>query len=460
MKVALYFFLILGCSFSWAQNTVLTKQSFLDQVKKNHPVAFAANLIQLKAEAQLLQAKGAFDPKIYAQQSQKFYNQSQYFNLLESGLTIPTASPIEGKIGWEQNTGSYLNPEHKTPKEGLGSIGVAVNVGKGLLIDARRASLRQAYLLRDIAPAQTQLVLIDLLAQAETDYWNWALTVEKVVLYLQAQFLAEQRLNMVREAFKQGDRPAIDTVEAYVQWQVRSLGWEQAKAEEQVARNIIESYCWTDGLSPVALKNETFPQPINSMQWPEYRNTDLINWVDNIHQHPALTSIDYEIKNQNIEIALKKESLKPEIKVQYHWLSQSNPLPGTFFNEGYKWGGSASFPLLLRTERGNIATSQIKRQEWEAKRAQKQNELRLKMETYFELSAILNRQFVLAQEQQKRYEQLFQAEQQRFSLGEGTIFLLNSRETKWVESQEKLLDQSYKLHKNNIALRVARGIMD
>ena len=163
-------------------NQILTRDAFVEQVKQHHPIAFAAGLVDNKANATVMQARGAFDPALQGKLNQKTFSGTQYFNLLETGLLLPTRSPVEFSMGWEQNAGTFLNPEDETPKAGLGNLGVGVNLGKGLLIDARRASLRQALLLRDAAPFQIQMMLSDLLAQAEMDYWNWALSKEKLAL--------------------------------------------------------------------------------------------------------------------------------------------------------------------------------------------------------------------------------------------------------------------------------------
>ncbi|MEY4852957.1 MAG: hypothetical protein RIS99_1352, partial [Bacteroidota bacterium] len=171
-------------------NQILTRDAFVEQVKQHHPIAFAAGLMDNKAAATVLQARGAFDPALQGKLNQKTFSGTQYFNLLETGLLLPTRSPVEFSMGWEQNAGTFVNPEDKTPSTGLGSLGIGVNLGKGSLMDARRASLRQALLLQDAAPFQIQSMLSDLLAQAEMDYWNWALTKEKLALYQEASDLA------------------------------------------------------------------------------------------------------------------------------------------------------------------------------------------------------------------------------------------------------------------------------
>jgi outer membrane protein TolC len=458
MRIFGLLFLFSAIGMHGQTNQILTRDAFVEQVKQHHPIAFAAVLVDNKANATVMQARGAFDPALQGKLNQKTFSGTQYFNLLETGLLLPTRSPVEFSMGWEQNTGTFLNPEDKTPKAGLGNLGIGVNLGKGLLMDARRASLRQALLLRDAAPFQIQMMLSDLLAQAEMDYWNWALSKEKLALYEEASALAFQRLGLIRGAVEQGDRPTIDTVEAYAQWQLRQINVEQAKAEYLAATNMIEAYLWKDGLVPDQLSSETIPQNIQLAALTAV-NLDLLSqWITGLDQHPLLKALDAEIAMQEVEIKLKKESLRPELKVKYNLLSGNPAQFGTYFEEGYKWGGSAAFPILLRSARGGVQFSTIKKQELEAKRFQKKNDIRVKIETYAELSGIFNRQTQLAVEQMNRFKQLYDVEQIRLLQGDGSVFLINNREAKWVESREKVLELYFKVRKNQISLQNSRGL--
>jgi outer membrane protein TolC len=458
MRLLVFLFLLFSLSSRGQNESFLTKEEFLSRVKQHHPIAFAAGLVNDKASASVLQARGAFDPALQGKLNQKTFSGTQYFNLLETGLILPTRSPVEFSMGWEQNAGTFLNPEDKTPKTGLGNLGVGINLGKGLLMDSRRASLRQALLLRDAAPFQVQSILSDLLAQAEIDYWNWALAKEKLALYEEASALAFQRLGLIRGALEQGDRPTIDTVEAYAQWQLRQINVEQAKAEFIAATNLVEAYLWNDGLVPDQLPANVIPQKIQISALKSVPLNEMSQWVMELDQHPLLQALDAEIAMQEVEIKLKKESLRPELKVKYNLLSGNPAQIGTYFEEGYKWGGSAAFPILLRSARGGVQISTIKKQELEAKRFQKKNEIRVKIETYAELSGIFNRQTQLAEEQMNRFKQLYDVEQIRLLQGDGSVFLINNREAKWVESREKVLELYFKVRKNQISLQNSRGL--
>jgi hypothetical protein len=48
------------------------------------------------------------------------------------------------KIGYEKNTGQFVSDDSETPNDGLLYTGISLPIGRGILIDERRAALKQA----------------------------------------------------------------------------------------------------------------------------------------------------------------------------------------------------------------------------------------------------------------------------------------------------------------------------
>ena len=61
----------------------LSYNEYLGFVKKYHPLVKNANLEINKAQANLMMARGGFDPKIEVDFSQKQFKQSEYFSILK-----------------------------------------------------------------------------------------------------------------------------------------------------------------------------------------------------------------------------------------------------------------------------------------------------------------------------------------------------------------------------------------
>ena len=75
---------------SFDTTKVFTLDRFLNWVRLYHPVVQQANLLDDKATANLLQSKGAFDPKLYGDYEDKSFDKKNYFQYAEVGLKVPT----------------------------------------------------------------------------------------------------------------------------------------------------------------------------------------------------------------------------------------------------------------------------------------------------------------------------------------------------------------------------------
>ena len=130
-----------------AQNNLLNTLSlseYLSYVKNYHPIVKQANLVINTSEAELLKARGAFDPKIEVDFDEKLFKETTYYNKLNGAFKIPTWYGVEFKANFEQNEGLFLNSENELPLEGLYSAGISVSLARGLLTNERMTTLKQA----------------------------------------------------------------------------------------------------------------------------------------------------------------------------------------------------------------------------------------------------------------------------------------------------------------------------
>ena len=109
---------------------ILSFSEYLGYVKKYNPMMSRANLEIDKAQAQLMQARGGFDPKIEVDFDKKQFKDTEYYSILNSSFKIPTWYGIEIKAAFDNSEGVYLNPQNSTPNQGLTSVGVTIPVGQ------------------------------------------------------------------------------------------------------------------------------------------------------------------------------------------------------------------------------------------------------------------------------------------------------------------------------------------
>ncbi|HEY4628134.1 MAG TPA: TolC family protein, partial [Flavobacterium sp.] len=185
MKQLLIAFLLLGYA-AFGQELAskeLTYTEFLGYVKKYHPLVKNANLEINKAQANLMMARGGFDPKIEVDFSKKQFKDKEYYSILNSSFKIPTWYGIEIKAGFDNNEGIYLNPENTVPNQGLTSLGINVPLGQGLFINQRMADVRKAKIQMQLSQSERKLQAIAVLYDASLAYFNWKKNFNEVKLY-------------------------------------------------------------------------------------------------------------------------------------------------------------------------------------------------------------------------------------------------------------------------------------
>lgn len=454
-----------GLSQAWPDSTsaMLKAEVFMERVLSRHPIALQANLLQRQAEAAERQARGSFDPKLYSDYQQKSFDGKNYYRVSESGIKIPSGLGLEFKGAYLSADGINLNPEEKVPDVGQAVVGLSASLLRGLFIDERRAGLQQARLLAQLNVEERRRLLNNLALEAANAYWNWAAAYAETTILQRALQLAEMRYAAITESFQQGDKPAMDTLEAFIIVQTRRFELREAQVNYRNAALWLSNYLWEEGALPATTNQYRPPLP------EEIENDQLLpplsEFASWLSQHPELKI--YQLKTAQLETdrRLAAEQLKPQLDLDYNLLGN-----GTHFGGGgdtgglqglllqnFKWGARFSMPLLLRKERGKLELVKLKMLETELSIQQKRQELNTKLESYYNEVRNLQQQLLLYTEMTANYQLLLKAENRKFELGESSIFLINSREQKLIETQLKLVKLQNTLPKYRMAVSWAAG---
>lgn len=447
MKSRLFCFAIfLGSTMSvFAQNLqdTLSFKDFLSIVKAYHPVSQQANLLMDLSSAKRTKALGGFDPKIEANFEQKYFNGVNYYTFFTPQLKLPLWYGMELKGSYSTAKGNYLNPESKLPQEGLGYTGVSFQLGKGLLMDERRAALKQAEVFAGSSENQRLMILNDLFLEAGSQYLDWQTKYKILMVYNDALDLAERRYRATVLSFKNGDKPAIDTVEAILSVNQRLIASQEADLELRKSLLMLGDFLWLENRQSVDA-NKLKIVPENTILIPIDQRVAMDN-------NPKLLSYGFKLKDLGIERKLKAESLKPEISIQLGVLNKGkqslNAINSMYWQDNNKVNIGFSFPLTLSKARGDLAETKIKIRETELEQIFIKNELRNKASQNSAEIITLSRQISLLNETYEISKKLVQGEDMKLSLGESSLFLVNARESKLIEVKEKLLNTELKLKK-------------
>lgn len=413
----------------------MSYNEYLGFVKKYHPLVKNANLEISKAQANLMMARGGFDPKLELDYNKKQFQGTEYYSILNSSFKIPTWYGIDIKAGFDENEGYYLNPENKTPKNGLTSLGISVPLGQGLLINQRMADLRKAKIQLKLSEAEQKLEAIAVLYDASIAYFNWKKNYEENLLYEQYSINAKKRYEGIESLIKQGDKPAIDSIEAGIIVRNRLLALEDSKLKLTKARLELSNFLWLDNNIPLELTDAIVPEKKLGLTIQETLNSrDLANPDFSIIKHPKIEALQSKIDLLTVDKKLKANMLLPKIDIGYSYLTQPNPtIPNN--SDNYKVGIDFYFPLFLRKERGYLKLTQYKIQESEFMRDLEKLQLANKINAQKTEIHSLTKQQKLINNLVADYHKMLQSEERLFALGESSLFLINTRENNLVSAQ-------------------------
>ena len=410
-----------------------------------HPIIKQASLLTDAARANVLQSLGYFDPALKANFNRKVFGNTDYYNHWTSELKVPLwLAGADLKVGYDRNAGTYTNPETRTSISGLSGVGLSIPLGAGLIIDARRNTLRQSKIMVQYAEAERVKQINTTWYDIAKDYWAWYYAYRQFVLTREGVDLAERRFRAVSNQTQIGDKAPIDSVEAYVTVQERIIMFEKNKIELANARLILSNHLWNEEGNPLELPETAVPELVNGTI--QHVNKLVLDTLVNqaADQHPELVKLRTKGSQLSIERLYRQEMLKPKINISGTLISSRRswdsyvPNYYDFGWSNHKIGLEFAFPLFLRAERGKLREVKIKQQELAYDLQQSGREIRNNiLASYNDLQAYESQLNVQVQSIQNQ-NTLLKGENSKFELGESTLFLINSRETKLIDMRIKL----------------------
>lgn len=439
---------------------VVTLAQVYEQVLTHHPVAKQADLISENARMNIRLSRGYFDPKIASKYKGKEFKDKNYYQIWDTYLTVPLWIG-ELKAGHEKNTGIRLNPENDTDSgNGLAYAGIEIPVLQGLLIDKRRATLREAQAFQREADAERVKNLNKLILQIAKDYWNWYFYFHQLKLARKGYELANFRFDAVKNRVKQGTLAPIDSVEAKITIQQREIDYMTAQMEIENARLVLSNHFWDESGQPLELLPDIQPMKIPQETLEKLELGKLLEYAS--VAHPEIVKLDAKLDQINVQRRLAAEMLKPKLNLKYNVLSRLPISNTTFdvphFQQNYKVGVDFSFPLFLRKERGKLQMTKIKQETTQAQKSYTLRNIQTSLQAHYNTANnyenIVERQLKM----RDNYKRLLDGEKQKFEAGSSSIFYMNVREGKYLESYIKLYKARAQYAKSLAELKWAAGL--
>lgn len=439
--VAVFYFFYCANLIAQRDSMLIDYKSFVEYVLNNHPIAQQAALKNQMASAEMLDARGLFDPTIKSSFDHKSFDGKQYFRIFESELKVPTWYGVDIVGRYDHTSGVFLNPERTTDDFGLWTLGAEANLLQGLLIDDRRAARQQAEVFGEITEQQRLQLLNDLVLDASNVYTSWKLRHDIRKVLTENVEIAGKYYQSIYQSYTFGEKPAIDTLEAYLLFEDRKNDLVANDILLLKAQQYLQAFMWTDNDSKELLtyfpRDTTFIDDFSI-------DSDARQLAVN---HPEILEKQLKVNYLEIERKLKRDKLKPKLKLKYQPLlaTSDNSILPTYSVNNFKWGFQYSMPLFFRSERAAIQKTELKIQDLSFDVDNKLYSLEQKIATSVQMQLQLNEQINVQNNIVQGYQSLLDAEFIKLEYGESSVFLLNKRQEYYMYGKIKLAELQAKL---------------
>ena len=438
----------------------LSLEQFLGRVRQSHPVITQARILADQGLTQIQEARGAMDPRVSFMQQRKTWEDKLELGLQDFDLRVPTLLGPDFYVGFDQSEGSKINPQSGTIPGGQWKSGVRLPLGREGWINRRRTDLRQAYVMADMASAQRDQIINDILLDAAQDYHRWEASQRQTDIYTEALGIANDVLNFVRYAAEIGERPFIDTLEAGIQQRTWQQRLEEARIKEIEARFALAVHLW-DSLGVNEL-SRSYRRSVHAVVLPSPAPVqDSATYAGYLAEHPRIQMLQNDIAQQELELRWLRSRLLPQLDLEW----SLTPLPGS--SPSYNIGSRGQFtginmdiPIFLRRERARIErqklnlTSRQWQLEWTSAGLRQDLERSLQQYNLYRNLLVLQEKLVVEN------RRMLEAEKTRFQAGESNVFLLNQREVNLINAEVKVVELQLQQHLNVLQQYHLSGLMN
>ena len=211
-------------------------------------------------------------------------------------------------------------------------------------------------------------------------------------------------------------------------------------------------FLWKDNQQFFEIPQPIFPTA-NLDEHSGYSDYEFLVQNVSARQLENHASLEYYLQKQNIlesERRLKWQSFLPKLDFTYNFFNKENYRPDylPLFDNNFQYGLKLEIPIFLRQARAEYEIAKLKIAQNQQDFQIKTREVDTKIETYKNEVNNYFTQIDISSKNLSNYQRLLNAEEMRFSNGESSLFLINSRENKLLEAKEKNLELKTKFLKS------------
>lgn len=425
---------MVACFAQRVDTLAVNEASFLKQVYQFAPSVINSGLQVDIQNQEWLAAKAVFEPKLGGTYAAKNYADKLYYSKLDAGVKVKTPLGIKVTGGYTQNEGAFLNPERTTPVQGLAYAGIEIPLGAGLFTDEDRTYIKQQRIENNAAGLLNQLEINDHLLSSGVAYWHWYESIMLLKLSQEAIEQAKNRWQYVILQNKIGEAADIDTLEAFINYQNRQAFLLESTIKWEKYRNYILNFLWKPELQ------QKLVAPLVDIDYEaQFPDSFQQRQITQTHPYVQLLVMDSMINQTNLMLA--KEYYKPQVDLAFKLQEDGDGIGKFNYNptQNNYVGLNVYMPIFLRNQRAKSEQAVIKNEVIGNKKKEALVKLENAQRTYYQNTINLKQSLDLLAVTNDNYKRMLDAEQAKFNAGESSLFIVNSRELKWIESREKYI---------------------
>jgi outer membrane protein TolC len=463
----------------------LTLQECIEIALLQNPDIQITQLERFKADADLMAAKGEFDPLLagqaqYLRASQQASAEYRLFGNITSVEAYRTTSSAD--VGGKLHTGTIydvrvdLNKEETTYNKFIEewSGGLTITLRQPLLRGAgfayNRSRIVVARRMGEINQYQLQLSVMNLVAQVVKSYWDLVGAIENVTVREQSLANAERLLDISQRQLDLGAAAAIEVLQSKAGVAARQSDLIAARSQVSDAEDLLKQLLnMRDGLYFSGKRI----MPVNRPSLTEFNIEDLKNIEKEVEQsmnlaletRPEMLSAALEIQNAKTQRQTAARDMLPTLDVsgsvfqgaRDHYMTGVFTGVRTRSDNFYTLGVEGSIPLGNRAARGQFqrADLTLKQSEQRLESVKQETMMRVRMA----MRALQTSQILIESNRQTRklQETNVAAEEKRLKLGVTTSYRVLQVQEDLTLAQTQEVQAQIAFEKALVDLRLAEG---
>jgi cobalt-zinc-cadmium efflux system outer membrane protein len=436
---------------SWAQpkrtgqvgetSGVLQLDQVVNATLAHHPSLHGEMQERVAADADLLSARGAFDPSIkgdgfnYAAGG---YSGTYGSAFVEQPLELYGSRVMGGyRIG--NGTFPVYDDWYETNSSGEAFLGVEVPLLRDGPTDRRRAQIGRSEAGIKIADAIIEQRRVELARAAAMSYWDWTAARNKFSVYKRLLDVANERDQQIAQRVTKGDLPEFDRTDnqrAVLQRQQQLL-----TAERQVKS--------TEFLLALFFRDQS-GQPREVSGWKSLpripvplfaREVSLERPLQEaLDARPEFRSIAGQREQNNVELRLARNQILPRLDLRVFSSRDYGDGDDKREDTELKGGLRVEIPLRTRTQEGRLDFFEAKQRKLDFTETFLKERIRADVQDALNAVEIARQRVDVATREVGAARDLAKGEAKRFTLGDSNLIFVNLREQNSADAEVREIE--------------------